>query len=138
MYLLIYTGLPGFVAVALEGKAGTGVVAVMLHGIGCERQHVDPVAVLQYVQISVSGTYSYDVAHAGYASDSCTHPQYVMIAPLYVYGMVVHKGIHYQMRSGASVVYIADDVEMIHNKALNKLGKSYDKILCPSYPHYGI
>ena len=58
---------------------------------------IDAIALLQGRQIAVARRNTDDIANARSASCRCSHPQDVMIAPLDIHGMMVHKRIQDQV-----------------------------------------
>ena len=65
-------------------EAGAWVVAIVLHGESGERDEVDAVSFFERGEVGVSQADSYDVADTGVVSRSRSHPQDVVVAPLYV------------------------------------------------------
>ena len=76
--------------ISLQLETAAGVVSVHIHGECGKRQKIDPISLLQDIQIAVSCA---DPDHIGdTAALACcrAHPQYVMISPLDVHGMMLH------------------------------------------------
>ncbi len=98
-----------------------GVVGVGLHGERGERHEVDAVAVFERRHVGVSQREAYHVADARVVAGARPHPQYVVVAPLNVPVVVVLQHIHYTVRPGASVVDVAQDMQLVNGEPLYHL-----------------
>ena len=123
---------------AFDSKHRTRVVFICFHGIGCQRKHVDPIAVLQNIQVSIADAVSYNCGNAGSLSHCRPHPHNIMISPLDIKRVVFHQPVHNKMRSRTSVKNISQNVKMIHNQTLDQLCQSNDKVFCSANLYDGI
>ena len=124
--------LPGQLSLGLEACAR--VISVGLLGKCRQRKQVDPVPFLQNIQISVARADPYDVGDAAQLSAGRAHPLDVMVPPLNVQTVVVHKGIHDIIRSVAPVINIPENMEMVHDQAPGQLREGLDEALRPADP----
>ena len=114
------------------------VILIGFHGIGGQRKHVDPIAVLQNIQVSIADTVSYYCGNAGSLSHCRPHPHNIMVSPLNIKRMVFHQPVHNKMRPRASVKNISQNVKMIHNQPLDQFSKGNDKVFCSADLYDGI
>ena len=94
-------------AVCLGHELLAWVVAVMLHGKRSQRYQVYAVSLLKRNKVGIAQRQADDVAHAGGVARAGTHPQYVVVAPLYVPVVVCTERVHYVVRPGTTVVNVA-------------------------------
>ena len=90
------------------GGAGVGIVG--FHGKRGQWQQVDGVAFLQRLGIGIAQG---EAKHAGYAeriASRSTHPQNVVVAPLYVPVVVGREGVHNEVRTRTAVEDVAQNV----------------------------
>ena len=113
----------------LEHKSGARVILIRLQCKRSKRKHIYAVALLDYIQITVSDTVSDNSCDACKVSCGCPHPDNIMIAPLYVQRVISAQPVHYQMWTCSPVVYIAKHMQMVNSKPLDKLGKHHYKLL---------
>ena len=111
----IVVGLP----LNLEDRAG--VVLIGLQGQGGQGQHIDAVAILQNVQIPVTGTDTKDGGDAGHLTGSRSHPEDIMIAPLDIQTVIGHELVHNPLRAGTSIINIPQNMQVIDDHALDQL-----------------
>ena len=102
----------------------TGVVAVLLHGEERERADIQAVTVLEHIKVAVFERVSQRVGNARRVSHRRTHPENVVVAPDKVHAMHVHKIVHDHLRGGASVEYVADDVQLVYRQAGDEIRQS--------------
>ena len=109
-----------------------GVIGISLHGEGGQWHEVDAIAVLQGGEVGVAQT------HPDYVADACVvacgraHPQDVVVAPLDVPTVVVTQRVHDDVRTGASVVDVAQDVQLVDGQPLYHLGYGHDEVVGPA------
>ena len=111
-------------------KNFTGIIPVYFHGKSSQRHHVDSVSIFQNIKISIADAVADHCCHAGSLPYSRAHPHHIMISPLDIKGMIIHKAVHNKMRSRASVINISQNMKMIYNQPLYQLCQGNDKILC--------
>lgn len=115
-----------------------GVIGISLHGEGGQWHEVDAVAVFQGGEVGVAQAHSYHVADASVVASGRAHPQNVMIAPLYVPAVVVAQRVHDDVRTGASVVDVAQDVQLVDGQPLYHLGYGHDEVVGPARGDDGV
>ena len=98
-----------------------GVVAVSLHGEHGQGHQVDAVAVFQGLHVGVTERDAEHVGDGTFVAGGGTHPQSVVVAPLYVVVAVMLQGVHDDVGAGAAVVDVAEDVKAVDAEALNHL-----------------
>ena len=98
-----------------------GIIPVNLHGKSSKRHHIDSITILQNIQIAVTDTIADHCGHTGSLSYSGAHPYHIMVSPLNIQRMIIHQSVHYKMRTGTSVINIADNMQMIYNEPLDQL-----------------
>ena len=106
-----------------------GVVAIDIHRKGGQRHQIDAVALLKRCQVGVAQRQSQHIADAGIVTRCCSHPQHVVIAPLYVPGVVLPQGVHDDMCAGSSVVDVAKDVQLVDGQALYDVAEGHDEVV---------
>ena len=65
------------------------IVSIVLHSISGERHKIDAIAFFKRYEVCVAQRKTYYIADTSVITGSCTHPQYVVVAPLYIPGMVL-------------------------------------------------
>ena len=70
-----------------------------------------------------------NIGDAGLISRCCPHPQYIVVSPLKIEGMVVHQKIHDLVRIRSAVKNIPDDMQMIYGQPLDQLCQRNDKFI---------
>ena len=106
----------------MQLKAVAGVILVGIKSKLEKWKKIDTITVFQNIKVSISCRETQNCGDAGKLASSCSHPYYIVIAPLNINAMVMHKSIHAQMRPRASVIDISYNVKVIHNKAGNGIG----------------
>ena len=142
---LVHTGrqLEGLVVHAGIGLQQTwhkllaGVVAVDFKRKGGQRYEVDAV-LLDGRQVGVSQTEAQYVADAGIVACRCSHPENVVVAPLDIPGVILSQGVHNLVGSRASVVDIAQNVELVDGQSLYDVADGTDEIVGASRRDDGI
>ena len=89
------------------------VVVVMLHSVCSKRHEVDAVAVLESGEVGVSQRESNHVAYTSIVTGRSSHPQNVVVPPLYVPRMILREIIHYDVRTRTTVVHVAEDMQLV-------------------------
>ena len=105
----------------LDPEKLAGVILIGFQRKGCQRQHIDAVAVLQNVQIAVAGRKAYDRGYTGERPCRGAHPDNVVVAPGNVHRMVAHQPVHNFVRTGSPVVNISQDVKMVYDHGLDQI-----------------
>ena len=120
-----------------DGEGSAVRILVLLHGEGHEGHQVDAVTLLQSGEVGVAYGQTYDGGYGDGMPGGCRHPYDVVIAPFDVDGVVLHQGIHDDMGSGSSVIYIPDYVEMVYHEPLYEIGESGYELRCLLQPYDG-
>ena len=123
---LVYDG------VAVEDdwlESYAGVVAVVLHGECGEGDKVDAISLLKGREVGIAQADAYDMAYACVITGSGSHPQYVVVAPLYIPRVVFLQRVHNDVCAGPAVVYIAEDVQLVYGEALYDIADGDDEII---------
>ena len=110
-------------------KLFTWVIAVDIHGEGGQLYKVDAVAFFYSSHVGIAKGNAYDVADAGIIAGSRSHPQYVVVAPLYVPRVVTAQCVHDDMGSGTSVVDISEYMELVYHQALYDVTDGNDEVI---------
>ena len=126
------------VGIPFQFKSGAGIVLIYIHCKRGERDHVDPVSILQYVQIIIADAVTDHSGDTGLLSRRCSHPHHVMISPLDIQRVIFAETLHNEMGTRSSVINIAKDMKMIHDQPLDQLCKGNDEVLRPAYLNNGI
>ncbi len=110
-------------------KPLAGVVPVHLgreHGQGPQ---VDAVTVLQHVEAVVADGDAQHVADAGQVARGRSHPGNVVVPPLDVHVVEMHELVHNDVRPGAAVENIADNVQIVDGQILDQLAQGDDELV---------
>lgn len=133
---LVHTGQEQFVFLVegvflgyLGHELHAGVVAVGVHGEGCQLDEVDAVAVLQRLHVGIAQGYANDVAHAGVVAGGRSHPQDVVVAPGDVPSVVALERVHHDVGARPAVVDVAEDVELVYAEPLNHAAQGDDEVV---------
>ena len=98
-----------------------GVVGICLHCEGGKGHHIYAVSVLQCLCVCVSQRKAYNRCCAGRVAGGSSHPQYIVVAPLYVKIVIVAEGVHYKMCTGTAVEDVAEYVQTVYRQTLDKV-----------------
>ena len=109
-------------------KRRVGAVFVRLHGKGCQRHHVDAVALLKCLRVGVAQRKAQHACNTGLVSSGGSHPQNVVVAPLDVQMMVVAERVHNQVGTWSAVINVAEDVQTVDGQALDEVADGYDEM----------
>ena len=60
------------------------IVAIYFHGKGCERHKVDAIAFLKCSKVGITKRQAYNITLASAIASQSSHPQDIVVAPLYV------------------------------------------------------
>ena len=77
------------IRIVLNHKTAAVRIRIRIHGKGCQRDQVNSIPVLQRIQIPVPCGHAKHVGNAGRLPACGAHPHNIVVAPLYVYGMVL-------------------------------------------------
>ena len=109
-------------------KLLAGVVGVDVEGEGGQWHEVDAI-LLDGGQVGVAQAEAQHVADAGVVAGGGPHPEYVVVAPLYVPGVVLAQGVHNLVGSRAAVVDVAEDVELVDGEPLYDVTDGADEVV---------
>ena len=123
--------LLGVVSGEFGGKAGAVAILVDLIGKKGQRPQRNAVTGLDDLQIVVVDGVGEYGGHQCAAPGGGSHPQHIVVAPLDVHGVVIHEGVHNDVRPGSAVEHIAHHVEPVHHHALDEIAHGHDKVLRP-------
>ena len=130
--------MPRVVFVQLRPEIMTGVVGVCFHGERGKRHQVDAVAVFQCGEVTVTERQAQHVGNATVVAGCRPHPKRVVVAPLYVEVVVIAQCVHDDVRSGAAVEDVAEDVQLVDAQALYQVADGADEFISPSGGHDGL
>ena len=122
---------------SFKRKTGAGVIPVHVQGKCGQGQQVDPIPLLQDIQVAVSCADTDHIGNTPLLARSGAHPEHIMVSPLDIQGVVGHQFIHDDMRARPPVIDIPQDVEMVHNQPLDQFAERHNEFLCPSHPYDG-
>ncbi len=94
--------------VGLRTELLAGVVGIMLHGERGEGHEVYAVSLFERGKVGIAQRQAYHVAYAGVVAGMRAHPQYVVVAPLYVPVVIRAQRVHDDVRAGSAVVDVAE------------------------------
>ena len=109
------------IRIVADRKCAAVHVLVGFQGKGCKGNQIDPVALLQCVQIPIPRRSPQNRGNTGKMPAGGSHPDNIVISPLNIHGMVLHQRIHDDMRAGPSVKNIPNDMEMVNHKPLDQI-----------------
>ena len=121
-----------------ERKTFTRIICIGLKGKSCKRKHIYTVSVFQDIEIAVFCGDPKKVCHTTGLSGCRTHPQSIMVSPLYINGMMIHESLHNIVWSRSPVKNVSDYMQMIDNKSSGKVAKCNYKILSSAGLDYGV
>ena len=107
-----------------------GVIAVHIHGEGCQRHKIYAVALLERRHVAVPQRQPEHIGYAAVVAGGSAHPQRVVVTPLYVEVAVFAQHVHYQVRAGAAVVHIAEHMQLVDAQPLNHIAQRRDEGVC--------
>lgn len=113
--------------IQLESLAA--VLVIQRHSQPRQGDQVDPIALFQDVQIAILGTDTDDIGDTAGIARRSPHPQYVVIAPLNVHGMMLHQRVHHQVRIRPPVINITHHMKMIYHEAADQSAQRHDQLL---------
>ena len=61
-------------------------------------------------------------------SGRSSHPKNIVVTPLNIHAVVLHQGIHHDIRTGTTVIDISDDMQPIHRQMLDELTQLYQEV----------
>lgn len=94
-------------------ELSTRVVSVCIH---CKRRKMHQVYAIAFFEsqhICIPQRDSYDITDASIVSGTRSHPQNIVVAPLYIPIFISAEGIHYDMRARTTVIHIAENVQLV-------------------------
>ena len=100
---------------------------VIFPGKNSEVAHADAVAVFQNFPVVVPHVVADHVNDTGNAAHGRPHPQHIVVAPLDVYGVVLHKLIHDLMGVGPPVINVTHNVQVVYCQPFDDTGKGVDE-----------
>ncbi len=130
--------MPRVVFVQLRPEIMAGVVGVCFHGERGKRHQIDAVTVFQCGEVAVTERQAQHVGNATVVAGCRPHPKRVVVAPLYVEVVVIAQCVHDDVRSGAAVEDVAEDVQLVDAQALYQVADGADEFISPSGGHDGL
>ena len=85
-----------------------------------KRAQIDTVAILQHIKAVVAYSDPQYIADTGQIARSSPHPGNIVISPLDIHIMEAHQLLHNDIRPGASVKNIPNNMEIINGKILDQ------------------
>ena len=144
-YRLVHLGYDGVVVVIVGVRIGlfghkavTWVVAVGLHREHGERTYVYAVAVLQKIIVVVAQAYTHGIGYAASVSRRGAHPEYIVIAPLYIDVALLFKLVYYEMRTVSAVIDVSDYVQLVYNGVLYEVAHCDNELVGAADIYYRI
>ena len=123
--------------IGFRSKDGTRIIRVHVHGKGCQRQKVDAIAIFQSSQIAVSHRHADHIRHTTRITCRCTHPKNIMVSPLDIEIMIIAQRVHNDMRTGATVINISDNMQRVDGQPLDQLTHGYNEGIGTFRTDYG-
>ena len=117
---------------AFRYEISAGIVFIMLDGECRQWDEVDAVSVFESGMVAVTHRHAHDVGNATVVSRSRSHPQNIVVAPLYVDIVVGAELVHNDFSTGSPVENIAHDMEGIDYKPLYKIANGADTLVGPT------
>ena len=121
----------------LRCEAFAWVVGIGFHGESSQRQQVDAVTIFKRREVSVAHGHTQNVGYAAVIARCGSHPQDVVVSPLYIEVMIVAQRIHDDVRTGTTVEYIAQDMQRVDGEALYQVTQSHYEIIGTVSIYYG-
>lgn len=107
------------VVVDLRAEHFAGIVAVGVHGERGKRQQVDAITLFESGQFAVTQRDAEHVGDVAVVAGAGSHPEHVVVSPGDVEILISGQSLHDQMRTGAAVVDVAEDVEEVDAETLD-------------------
>ena len=76
----------------------------------------------------IANIISQRIGNAGLAAGGRPHPQDIVIPPLDVEGMMMHKIVHDLVGMGPAVVNVADNVQVVYGQPLDQIRQGVNKL----------
>ena len=105
-------------AVHLGHKHGARVVGIGFEGKSGKRQQIDSIAIFEHRLVAISQGYAQHIGNAAVVSGGSTHPEYVVITPLYIKVVIVAEYFHYLVGAWTAVEHVAENVQCVDSKLL--------------------
>ena len=130
--LAVHVGVIRFITLRpVDGKTGTGIPRVGIEGKLGERQKVDAVPVLDGGEVPVLRRNAHDGGDARKAPARRTHPADVVVPPLEIHVVKPQQRIEDDVRAGAAVEEIAQNVDAVDSEPLDEIAEGDDEVARP-------
>ena len=115
----------------------TRVVAIYIEREGGQRNKVYAV-LLDGAEVGIAQAKAQHIADAGIVAGRGSHPQNIVVAPLYVPRVVLAQGVHDDMRTRAAVVDVAKNMQLVDGQALDDVTDGADEIIGTTSRYDGV
>ena len=115
----------------------TGIVAIHIERKGGQRHQVDAI-LLDGGEVGIAQAEAQHIADAGVVASRGTHPQHIVIAPLDVPRVVLAQGVHDDVGTRATIVDVAQYVQLVDGQALDDVTDGADEIISTTRRYDGV
>ena len=113
----------------LRNKALARIIVVNPGREHGQRTEIDTVAVFQHIEAVVADRNAQHIADAGQVAGCRSHPGNIMVSPLDIHIMELHQLFHNNIRPGASVKNVADNMQAVDCQILNQFTQRDNKFI---------
>ena len=113
--------------VGVRHPNGQVLIAVILLRHAQQVAQIDAVKIFNHAVVVVGKGGFQHRAAAQRAASGGTHPHNVVVAPLEIHVVVGHQSVQDQVRAGAAVKQVTNNVQLVHRKALDQLTQADDE-----------
>ena len=113
----------------LRHEFSARIILIGFHGKGCQWHQIDAIALLQRSEVGIAEREPDDIADTGVVTCTGPHPQDVVITPLDIPVMIVFHEVHDEMGSGATVIDVAENVQLVNGQSLNDITNGNNKVV---------
>ena len=121
----------------LGHKLQARVVAIHIERKGGQWHEVDAI-LLDGGEVGITQAEAQHIADAGIVASRGAHPQHIVVAPLDVPRVVLAQGVHDDMCTRATIVDVAQDVELVDGQALDDVADGADEIVSTTCRYDGV
>ena len=122
----------------LGHKFCTFIILVGFHGKSGQGDKVDAVAFFQGGEVGIAQAQTDHIANAGVITCGSTHPEYIVVAPLYIPTVVMAHLVEDDVGSRSTIVDVAEDVQLVYGKPLYHIGYGDDEVVGTSCGYDGV
>ena len=126
--LVLFRIVRGIISGEFHGEAGYIAVFIDFVGKHRERTQGDAVTGFDHFQVVVVDGVGEHRCNQCAAAGGGTHPEYIVVAPLDIYAVIVQQRIHDNVGAGPAVEDISDQVQVVYRHPLDHLSPRGDKV----------